>query len=219
MQTVSETVHVRSRLADLGPGLTEDALRTAISEGDAAWSGCTDNDPPCTPGILMWGRIVRVLREILNGHGWTRDDAFNFSTVVSPAGGVAIAVATGDERTGLDEIGVIPTTRYPKGRATRQAIARNVEQLQLFEEPRVPVQRTGTAAPTTWFLLVRRAGEAINVELSLPDAIATDGRIESWSTRLILAAVPVHSSAMPVTSAPEDAIEPEVTVRRRETGA
>jgi hypothetical protein len=216
VETVTQRVQVRSRLLDIGRGLSEEILRDAIVEGEVLRSGCTENDPPCAPGTLMWARIVRALRERLRVEFWTKSDRQNFSTVVAPDGLTAIAVATGDESTGIVDDGTIPCTRHPKGRATRAAVERNKEQLDLFPEARIPSTERESII-TTWFLLVRREVDVIRCELSLPEAIAADGRIEKWRTRIILDSVPI-AAVGGVIGTIGDPVQADVTVRRRQGG-
>src|SRR5438034_4977724 len=99
-----------------GLGLSVDELREAILIGESARDACTPNDPPSAPGFYAWAKTVRALGEILIPKGWTRNDDEKLSIVLSPNAQKAIAVATGDEGTGI--LGALPKTKYPKGPAT-----------------------------------------------------------------------------------------------------
>ena len=60
----------------------------------------------------------------------------------------------------------------------------------------------------TWLLLIARGVDEVRCELSLPAAIGDDGRVESWSERIILA--PVGRDGEPTVS-PADQ-EPDIVV-------
>jgi hypothetical protein len=118
--------------------------------------------------------------------GWEKSDAGNYSTIVSPDGSVAIVVSTGDDATGIS--GRTPRTNHPKGTATIAATAANREQLELFESGVTPLRAPSAAnGPMTWvFLITHDRDHGARAELSLPLTIGIDGRIESWSERIIL---------------------------------
>ena len=103
--------------------------------------------------------------------GWKRHDEGNYSTVVDKRLGIAIAVATGDEATGLR--GAIPRTKYPKGPTTERAVKQNNLQLRLFDEPehREGAEIREDRMPLTWILLIARLDEEVRCELSLPAAV------------------------------------------------
>jgi hypothetical protein len=176
------------RLADLG--LTVDIIRNAILVGELARSTCTRNDPPPLAGILCWGRTTRGLREGTVPLGWKRSEAGQLSTAVHPSGELAIAVATGDQGTGLAN--AVPRTKYPKGPATAAAVERNQLQLGLFEEAESDAEDEPLSpGVVTWLLLISRNGDEVRCELSLPGRIGPDDRVEDWAERIILAPVPI----------------------------
>lgn len=195
-------------------GLSREILYEAVRAGEAARASCTFNDPPILPGLLAWGRTVRALGELLAPLGWTRRDEGNYSIVEDPRLGIAIAVATGDEATGIPD--AVPRTKYPKGPTTAQAVQRNNQQLQLFDEP----ERNRDSEPTdarvslTWIFLIARVGAEARCELSLPAEIGDDDRIEGWRERLILDPIRVNGdSAVSSTLEPTDEINIPVTLR------
>jgi hypothetical protein len=168
-------------------GLQPQLLYDSILYGEAARASCTTNDPSILPGILAWGRTLRALGESLAPLGWVRRNEGNYSTVVDRRLGIAIAVATGDEATGLR--GAIPRTKYPKGPTTQRAVTQNNQQLDLFEGPadvgqEVDVREDRVAL--TWILLIARIGDEVRCELSLPAVIGEDDRVEGWRERIIL---------------------------------
>jgi hypothetical protein len=176
-----------NRLADLG--LTVDIVREAILMGELARSTCTRNDPPPLAGILGWARTTRGLREATMPLGWKRSEAGQLSTAVHPLGEIAIAVATGDEGTGLAS--ALPRTKYPKGPATAAAVERNQLQLGLFEIENEPNDETLPPGVVTWLLLISRSSDEVRCELSLPGRIGLDDRVEEWAERIILPSVPI----------------------------
>jgi hypothetical protein len=205
-------IPVTNALSDLG--LDESILREAILQGEIARANCTANDPPCVPGIYSWGSTVRALRDILIPKKWTKNDDGNYSTVVSPDESFAIAVVTGDEGTGLPDAN--PTSKYPKGNKTRDAVIRN--QYCLFPEAEKAAQEQAAKEDAaekriTWMLLKRRSGDAVLAELSLPDRISKAGQVERWQERIILDPIDVE----PIAVLDDDAVdEPiDVPIRRR----
>lgn len=206
-------IEVTDALAELG--LDEQTLVDAILQGETARDSCTANDPPIAPGFNAWAITVRVLREELIPKKWTRNDAGNYSTVVSPDEAIAIAVVTGDENTGLAD--AVPTSKYPKGPATQAAVSAN--ERYLF--PEMEAIRQAEAAEVeaaekriTWMLLKRRSDDLVYAELSLPASMTKDGNVEEWLTRIILGPTPIDESGMVVDE--DSSEEPiDVPVRRR----
>jgi len=149
--------------------------------------------------------------------GLRRSDQNNYSVVIDDERGIAIAVATGDEATGM--AGLSPTTRAVKGISTLLAIVANQAQLSLFSEedmPAVPQEMAQDEARedvVTWILLIHRADNEVRCELSLPSSMGTDGRINAWHERIILEAVPVDGAPLEIV-VPE-APEINVDVQRR----
>jgi len=186
-------------LAALGLNLRE--LSDALNAGELARRGCTANDPPTAPGYSAWSRVVRTLREINLPKGWTKSDA-GLSTVINPTGEVAIAVAAGDAFTGAEKN---PSTKYPKGRATQEAVEAN--QLELF--PKAKKQRKG---PLTWILLVHATTTEVRSELSLPESIDDAGYVRTWTRRITLPPLPVELPPEFTTETADDAAEEDVVV-------
>jgi len=187
-------------LAKLGLNLQD--LVDAVNAGELARRGCTANDPPTAPGYSAWSRIVRSLREINLPKGWTKSDS-GLSTVINPEGDVAIAVAAGDAFTGTDKT---PSTKYPKGRATHEAVEAN--QLELFS--------TGTKkrakGPLTWILLVHATTTEVRSELSLPESIDDAGYVRTWRLRIPLPTLTVELPPEFTTDTASDAADEDVVV-------
>ena len=121
---------IRTQLAALG--MTEECVREAVEAGVADRRGCTPFDPPCFRGVKQWATTIRTLRELLAPKQWTSEDPANFSVVVSPDRAVAIAVTSGDCRTGIAGTPE-PATKYPKGAKAEAAVRKN-SQLPLWDE-------------------------------------------------------------------------------------
>ena len=219
-------IHITPQSVDealKGLGLVQAQLLEAITEGILARTNCTPNDPPFFPGQLQWARTVRVLREVLAPLGWRRSNKGNFCTVVEPGKRFAIAVATGNDQTGVDEDDDGPSTKRRRGPHTAEAVGKNATvQLLLFtpeeleqQDAETPDGAEGIAveARATWILLFLVVGDEIRAELSLPDSIDEDGRIDGWRVRIILDAQRLGDGhAQP---APDFGPDPTIDVRRR----
>ena len=176
-------IDVLSRL-----GLSEEPLLIAAKHGYLARTNCTANHPPLFPSFVAWGETVRALREALAPTGWFRDDAKNYSRVVHPDRRIAIAVATGNEATGLAN--GAPCTKSAKGPSTVEALEINRLQAWLpgLEPSEENLDDKEKPQQTTWILLVHHADNEIRSELSLPLDIGIDGRISIWRERILLRA-------------------------------
>ena len=183
----TEQFDVTNRLETLG--LSLDILSDVVRAGYHAWSNCTDIDPPLFPGLSMWANMVRRSRERLLPKGWSPCDDGNYSTILSPCGGFALAIATGDENTG--NVNFIPATQSPKGPRTVDAVRVNSKQLTLdllhpSERLPTPAMDKSTTDITTWILLVRRCEFSVHSEVSLPLHLDEQQRVKGWKERLIL---------------------------------
>lgn len=177
---------VASQLAMLGLGVVP--LHRAVQSGYLAKAGCTSNDPVSYPGTTFWARTMRGLRDLLLPEGWTKTDEDGYSLVVSPDESMAVAVATGDDATGIPTR--TPKTNRPKGPATAAAVQANA-QIELFDAREVVKLPTSvSSARATWVLLIKDITvddrHFVRSELSLPAIVGDDGRIEDWHRRLIL---------------------------------
>jgi hypothetical protein len=119
---------------------------------------------------------------------------------------------TGNSGTGL--IDAQPDVKYPKGSATERAVSAN--QYSLFESldwPEGPPQRrTGSKPRQTWMLLRKRVDDNLLAELSLPESMTVDGRVENWSVRII-----VEIDLGPNLAMQDEPSEPpiDIPIRRR----
>lgn len=171
-----------SRLHELG--LREEWILEAVRIGLAARKGVTAFHPPIYGGVSQWAETHRGLREQSVPVGWEANDRGNFSTVISPDGRVAVTVATGTDRTGMSGLPE-PMTKYPRGPMTHAAIERNVQLT-------IPGFDAGTdddvshVVPETWYLLIHTRHDEVRFELSCPRRVDDQGRIDSWSERIII---------------------------------
>jgi hypothetical protein len=122
---------------------------------------------------------------------------------------MAIAVATGDEGTGLAEI--LPTTKTPKGPSTVEAVTTNqlaFEFAVAASKPAAEVAEDADEERVTWILLVHRAKNEVRSEISLPSSIGPDGRIDGWAERILLTAVPIDGDLMDIVPP----VQPDITI-------
>jgi hypothetical protein len=213
-QVFVEAHDVDHRLAQLG--LEEERLAEVVFRGYVAFASCTPNDPPIFPGFYAWAAMVRGLREYLLPE-WDRSDKNNYPLVINREKSVAIAVATGDEATGLQGV-VDPTTKSPKGPSMVDAIETNQSQLSLalgfHDASSAPNTTTEEEHRKTWILLAHRAQGEVRCELSLPTAMGLDGRVTGWRERIILQAIPTDLdpiSILPSAELPDISVD----VKRR----
>ena len=213
MQTIlhAEPSAVASALERLD--LTEDALLAAAMQGYLARTNRTANHPPLFASFIAWGETVRALREQLAPTGWYRNDEKNYSRAVHPSGHIAIAVATGNEATGLADGD--PCTKSAKGPSTVEALEVNRLQAWLpgMEPPEERSENGEQQQPTTWMLLIHHANSEIRAELSLPLDIGIDGRISVWRERVLLRALPIDPE--PIEVVPPTQPDIDVVVRRK----
>jgi hypothetical protein len=191
--TITDVIDVHRRLNDLR--LHYVGIRRAVIAGDLAAMSCTPFDAPSAPGYMRWDRTLRGLGEEFSLDGWTREDPYNFSILVSPDRTIAVAVSTGDINTGNPSLP--SNTKYPRGPRGQKAIHRN-QQFSLF--PGVQEEESEDDW-LTWFLLVsKQSDDAIQCELKLPWSVGDDGRVQVWAERIVLPAInpnePIDADAM-----------------------
>lgn len=174
------------RLAELG--LTHVLLFNASLRADAEAKLSTDLDAPTHAGTTRFSRTTRFLREALIPSGWDYDNSRNYCRTIHPSGAFSIVVSSGDEGTGIVVAGQSPSTRYPKGEVTVQAVGTNMQLvLELGEEFESAARPTPTSV--VWYLLQRVTVGEVFLELSLPTEIR-NGVISKWEERIVLGSVP-----------------------------
>lgn len=212
MRTVLHDDRIATTVALRVLGLSEGVLREAAMQGYLARTNCTANHPPMYPSFVAWGEAVRALREQLLPLGWTRRDENNYPRTVHPGGRIAIAIAAGNEATGMPNES--PTTSSAKGPSTVAAVELNRLQYCLpFLEPELRTADDDESHLTTWLLLIHHAAEEIRSELSLPFEIGADGRINGWRERIILLSLPLDPEPLVVTPPPQPNFD--IAIRRK----
>lgn len=185
-EVVTDPIDVAAELSTLCTELTLEDLQDALSGGVLGRSTCTVNDPPYFAGSAFHSVTTRSLREKLLPKGFIKDDSGGYSRTISPDGGIAIVVASGDEFTGkydLQRPERQPRTSRAKGPLTEAIIAENELQLDL---PGLEVSPRAVRRQT-WVFLIHYAGEGgATAELSLPCELDSESRIAKWRRRLII---------------------------------
>lgn len=172
-----------SRLHELD--FREEWLFNAILMGLAARKGVTAFHPPIYGGVSQWAETHVGLREQCVPSGrWEANDRGNFATVIRGDGRIAITVATGTDRTGIPGLPE-PMTKYSRGPMTHAAIERNLQLTIPFFDAGTD-ELTEHVIPETWYLLIHTRYDEVRFELSCPRHIGVDGRIDSWSERIII---------------------------------
>lgn len=190
-------IEIADRLTELQ--LAETDLRDCVLYGESQRDACTPNDPRTVPGIFAWAGVVRMLREKHLPKGWKATEKNGLPVIVDATKTIAIAVKSGDENTGCVADGISPKTKRAVGGAAAAAIAQNQHQLRLdlkYSSSETAKRNLGCA---TWFLLRRRHRNMVFAELSLPEWIGSDDRVEEWTERIILSPISLdpQSGALP----------------------
>lgn len=181
LTSYSAPLDVERRLADMN--LSVEGLLTSVQGGYLAATSCTENDPSILPGLVAWGRTVRVLREMFLPVGWKKSELSNQPLLINGDQKIILTVASGDDATGIPSM--TPKTRSAKGFCTALAVSRN-NQLDFFPETLPQGPLTDFSDHQTWILLVNRSGKVIRSEISRPSSLDSAGRISLWSERIIL---------------------------------
>jgi hypothetical protein len=211
ISVISEPAAVSERLHDMQ--LREEILRDAIYQAHLHRVRLTPNHPRIFPGLEMWGWSVASFREQGRSLGWEPLEVSNFSLTVQQDLGLAIAIASGDENTGRS--GATPTTRSKKGPNTADAVEMN-RQADMFSDLLPDAAPEPTAAQyDNWFLLhfTDASNQEIRIELSRPSSMGDDGKISSWTDRILL--TPISTDGDAIKIAPPAGPEVEIEIRRK----
>ncbi len=189
---VSEPDSVSARLSKLHPTLDLALLREVSEHGYRRRIEATDMHCTTAAGSYHWHESIYALRSMLSERGWKKEDLRNCPFIVSPDRSIALCLMTGDSDTGW--IQGNPSNQAQKGVVLENAIARNQEQLKLFDANYVSSELAKTKEATQlWVLLYHVAigsnGKTeIRAELSLPFEFEKK-RIIGWRERLILSPI------------------------------
>ena len=177
VRVISDPAEARSRLRELG--LSIESLRDALEYGFSYRADCTGHDP--IPGMMMWEKTVRGLRDQLVPQGWKVDNRRNLPQTVNPADDLAIVVRAGNDETG-NPVGH-PRPLCEQGPATRGLLI-DATQPPLFN---LAVEESSSPRRRIWILLYRcgRRWSDLRAELSQPYPDA-DGEVGGWHQRIIL---------------------------------
>lgn len=201
-----------SRLEQLG--LKDEWFRRALLRGDAESRTVSPFAPKGFEGTTRWGRSAEFLREELCANRWFPDDSQNIARSVHPDGEFCIVVTTGGAGTGREE--ARPSTKYPKGSGIAACVESNyVIDFDPEDLAKLGIPLTVKDSIITWFLLFTVEGDQIWFELSLPDAISTDGQIISWIERILFSPIDLGPNE-PVSGGFTEPMDPvDVPVSRR----
>lgn len=207
-------IKVAERLSELG--LTHEILWEAVAVGTAAYDSCTANHPVTAPGFYAWSETCRSLNEQLVTKGWQRRHERGLSLIVHPSMQHAITVTTGNEMTGSAEDN--PRTKNCKGPVLMAAIYQNSQmdfgEIITRQAPIAAPTLTASENPSQWItflLLVARFEEEVRCELSLPESLGDDLRIEGWAERIILGSQPRNLDPL-TRKQPEINTQPDIIV-------
>jgi hypothetical protein len=214
----TEPWDVDRKLAALAEGLTQEILRETVRRAHAGWATCTPHHPRGYAGITRWAEGIRALRDQLVPEGWSSEDDRGQPLTVDASGSLAITVLSGDEITGKVEQGQ-PRTSAGHGPATVEFVDQNAFLFpQMEAEARAKQEQQLRRAKNTWVLLLHRDGKLgqVRCELSLPTAMGVEGRIVTWSERIILPPVEFEPTPDSVMSSggPDDG-EITIDIKRR----
>lgn len=180
--------------------LEHDQLINAVIVGEQARTSCDATHPPLYRGLRFWGETTSALRKLTAASGYQRRDTVGFATALNTDLGVAIAVVSGDDATGLRT--AEPKSKYRKGTITIAAVEQNAQQLTFFgvfdREERIDQDELENDGVTTWLLLVTKdpAQKEIRVELSLPARMTDDSKVSGFVHRIFLDSLPYGGSAI-----------------------
>ena len=174
-------------------GLSGEIMNEICRRGLAEYFRATLYHPSNAAGTFLYHELVRATRELLVPNGWDfAEESLSFT--LNRELSIALAVSSGNIYTGNRTRN--PSSKYPKGPTTQDAIVGNARQLGLFDN--IP-SMTEFAQPRaakhvdfnkfqTWWLIhyVDLHDQVMRAELSLPTSISSAGEINQWEIRIIL---------------------------------
>lgn len=184
---------VQTKLESMG--LTIEALSRVSVAVAGAFNSTTSFHPSAAAGTYMYHEGTAALRRVCVPLGYDFDEDGHQPRTFSDALGVSIIFQTGDENTGL-LTGTEPTTRNPKGSATREKVSANSHQFALFN---LATPETPEGVSYHWVFLAAVVDGVVRAELSLPRDLTEDGKPCGWVERIILPEEPLAGDAATTT--------------------
>lgn len=207
---------VAARLSELHPTLDMALLREVSEHGYRRRIEATDMHSTTAAGSFHWHESIFALRMMLSERGWKKEDLKNCPFIVSPDRTIALCLMTGDSETGWPQGN--PSNQAQKGAVLETAVAKNQQQLKLFDAKYVSTELSNRQEGTQlWVVLyhvtVGTSGNAeIRMEVSLPSEFESK-RIVAWRERLILAPIAPDGDGVAQRDLPTAPID--VPVERR----
>ncbi|CAJ3296697.1 Uncharacterised protein [Burkholderia pseudomallei] len=195
-----ESADVDARLALLE--LDRQVLIDAVLQALLYKARLTSHHPNLYRHSVLTNETVAALRDFLVPRGWGKQDEGNYELVVNPEVNVAIAVASGDDATGIKDR--TPSNKSEKGPRTVKAVDDN-RTADLFPETLPPVEEEQRALDT-WILLHHHAGDAMRLELSRPNGYDSTQRfVTSWSERIVIGSIELDGepTVLPIPQSPD----------------
>ncbi|RQZ49989.1 hypothetical protein [Burkholderia sp. Bp9099] len=195
-----EPADVDTRLAQLQ--LDRQVLIDAVLQAILYRARLTAHHPRLYRHSVLTNETVAALRDFLIPRGWEKQDEGNYELVVNPALAVAIAVASGDDATGIKDR--TPSNKSEKGPRTVKAVDDN-RTADLFPETLPPVEDEQRALDT-WILLHHFKSDELHLELSRPNGYDSTQRfVTSWSERIVLGAIELdgNPAVLPIPQSPD----------------
>lgn len=193
--TISDPEGVNRQLNKLG--LSVPILASVVNAAAAGRLGITALHPRTSGGFMQWADGVAALREELIPLGWYQVDFQNQGLTANKQLGIVLAVAGGDEDTGVEK--GKPTTRAKRGPATKRNIDANAGQLEMFPEYfERPQEIRDDEYGVFWLLLIHvdQDSQEVRSELSRPFGWRSDRRPSGLDPRLILPTLPIDGDML-----------------------
>ena len=174
-----------ARLADLG--LTSEQLVRVAQRARAEAATCTDFDARSAPGVWLWSKMLRFLREELVLGGWEMQRPRGAELTLNRELGIKILVTSGDKNTG--SLVASPQPKNPQGPSFFDAVASNQPTFDFgpgYADPEVSVDPDFLETLETWIVVYRskRSGEFF-LEVSKPAQIEVNGFVQ-WEERIVV---------------------------------
>jgi hypothetical protein len=207
---------VAARLSKLHPTLDIALLREVSEHGYRRRIEATDMHSTTAAGSFHWHESIFALRTMLSERGWKKEDLKNCPLIVSPDRKIALSLMTGDNETGWPQGN--PSNQAQKGSVLETAVAKNQQQLKLFDAKYLATELSNRQEATQlWVVLYHVAvgtsgNTEIRMEVSLPSEFEKK-RIVGWRERLILTPIAPDGSGIAQSDLPTAPID--VPIERR----